>query len=269
MTQTVSDAVATTEKTKEVAHLVSSYKDRFALILPKHLTTDTFTSLALSALRKPDLAKAAMNDPMSLVTALTHCARLGHQPNTEAFYLVPIRGKVEGWEGYRGIVERLYRSGGVSSVHAQIVRENDLYDFEEGMNHPIFKKPKKFATQAERGKKIGTFAYAKLRDGGYSRVVEMPAEDVYKRRDANPFSSDKKSPWQLWEDSMWLKCPTRELEKWVPSSAEYREQMALSYAAAVELARDENLPASTESDVWEGEVVDGGWPEVAPTGGAA
>lgn len=259
MTQTVSQALEKADRSREVAKMVTSYKPRFGLILPAHLGADTFTSLALGALRNPALADAAMSNPLSFIAALTNCARLGHQPNTEAFYLVPIKGKVEGWEGYRGIIERLYRSGAVASVHAQVVRQNDHYEYEEGMPHPVFRKPRPFAAEAERGQRVGAFAYARLRDGGTTRTVEMSAEDILRHRDANPFGKDKNSPWEKWPESMWLKCPTRELEKWAPSSIEYRQQVALSNAAAVEFAQTEQLPMPAE-DVFDGEVLEAAQP---------
>lgn len=263
MTQTVTQAVAQIEQTP--TQLVRSYQDRFASILPGHIKANTFMTLALGALRNAELAKAARNNPLALMIALTNCARLGHQPNTEAFYLVPFKGVITGIEGYRGIVDRLYRSGGISSVHARVVRANDDYDFEEGMQHPLHQY-KRFAPDAERGERVGVFAYARLSDGGYSQVVEMNRDTVMRHKAASPSSGSEHSPWVRWEDSMWLKCPARELEKWVPSSAEYRAQLMLAGAAAGELAQELGIPAAAaDGSFVDGEVVD--WPETAKPGG--
>jgi recombination protein RecT len=269
MTQTVSNAVEQVQQTP--IQMVRSYEERFAAILPSHLNSDTFMTLALGALRNPELAAAARNNPLALMVALTNCARLGHQPNTEGFYLVPFKGVITGIEGYRGVVERIYRAGGTQSVHARVVRANDFYEFEEGMDIPVHRY-KRFATDAERGARVGVYAYAKLRDGGYSQVIEMNADTVERHRQASPGSGSAMSPWNKWTDSMWLKCPTRELEKWVPSSAEYRMQLAVSSAAAVEMAEDLGAPAqaseqlASADDVVVGEIV---WPETAQPGGAA
>lgn len=260
MTTTVSNAVELANKT---AALVTQYEDRFTRILPAHLPTDTFMGLALAAIRRQDVAEATARDPLSLIAALTNCARLGHQPGTEAFYLVAVGGKVEGWEGYRGVVERIYRAGGVSSIHGAVVRANDVYEYEEGMPHPIHRH-KRFASAAERGERIGSFCYARLRDGGYSKVIEMSAEDIAKHKDMNRSSGGASSPWMKWTDSMWLKVPARELEKWVPSSAEYRQQMAMANIAAAQVAAEESLPAPT-GDYIDGDVV---WPAAAQPGGA-
>lgn len=259
MSQTVSQAVAEVQQTPIA--LVRSYEKRFAAILPTHIKSDTFMTLALGALRNDEIAKAARNNPLALMVALTNCARLGHQPNTEAFYLVPFKGVITGIEGYRGIVERLYRSGGVSSVHARVVRASDVYEFEEGWDHPIHRY-KRFALDADRGDRVGVFAYAKLRDGGYSEVIEFNRDAVMARKAASPSAGSSYSPWNKWEDSMWLKCPARELEKWVPSSAEYREQFAIASAMATDLKEELGAPAAVnDPSVLDGEVVE--WPETA------
>lgn len=262
MSQTVTQAVAQREQTP--IEMVRSYQPRFAAILPEHINTDTFMTLALGALRNDDIAKAARNNPLALMVALTNCARLGHQPNTEAYYLVPFKGVITGIEGYRGVVERMYRAGGVSSVHGRVVRANDHYEFEEGMPHPIHRYSR-FATEAERGARIGAYAYARLRDGGYSQVVEASAEEIAKHRDMNTSSSSAFSPWVKWPDPMWCKVPLRALEKLVPSSAEYRQQIALANAAAIQVAEDAGLPADAAGEVLEGDVI---WPETAAAGGA-
>lgn len=271
MTQTVSSAVEQVQQTP--VQLVRSYEPRFAMILPEHINTDTFMTLALGALRNDEIAKAARNNPLALMVALTNCARLGHQPNTEAFYLVPFKGVITGIEGYRGVVERMYRAGGVSSVHGRVVRANDYYEFEEGMAHPVHKY-KRFATEAERGPRIGAYAYARLRDGGYSQVVESSAEEIQKHRAMNSSSESKFSPWVNWPDPMWCKVPLRALEKLVPSSAEYRQQIALSSAAAVQVAEEMGAPAAAAEQLASGEEVLVGevvtdWPQATQPGSAA
>ena len=86
-----------------------------------HIDVESFLGTAAGALYADEkLMEAAAASPDSLITALMRCAAKGHQPGTEEFYLIPRRIKgvptVQGIEGYRGIVERMYRSGGVASV---------------------------------------------------------------------------------------------------------------------------------------------------------
>ncbi|MGC5033046.1 recombinase RecT [Micromonospora sp. DT229] len=279
MTQTVSNAVAQRDK---LYGLVESYKDTYEGILPSHMTAEAFVRLAQGVLRRnDDLAHAAMSNPLSLTAALLDCARLGHEPGTPAYYLVAIKGSIEGWEGYRGVIERIYRAGAVQSVRAAVVRQKDFYDYEEGMPRPVHRF-ERFASAEQRGRLVGVYAFAEMRGGGISRVVEMGRDEVMRHKEMNRSSDRADSPWQKWEESMWLKCAAHELEKWVPSSSEYRREELRAQAAAERAA---GAPASgspippQRGDVLDGVLVDvpgpdaaGGfaedeWPETAQPGG--
>jgi recombination protein RecT len=224
--------------------------------------------------RDANLMEAAMRNPGSLMAAMLDCARLGHEPGTEAYYFVPIKGVVEGWEGYRGVIERIYRAGAVQSVRAEVVRENDFYEYEEGMPHPIHRY-ERFAPLEKRGPLVGVWAYAVMAEGGMSRPVEMGREEVLAHRDMNGSNARSDSPWKKWERSMWLKCAVHELEKWVPSSTEYRREITRSGGGAVRAEMSAPISAvgaaspmaTPHHDAIEGEVTD--WPATAeiPDGG--
>lgn len=70
---------------------------------------------------------------------------------------------------------------------------------------------------------------------------------------------------------MWLKSAARQLRKWVPTSAEFREEVARAQAAAADVTQARDLPplpaVNTETGEVEDEVVDGElvdeWPETA------
>lgn len=264
MTETVTQAVA--RRDDSPVAMVDRYRDRFAAVLPRHLGIDTFAMLAQGALRDDKLMTAARNDPAAFMTALTHCARLGHEPATEAFYLVPIKGKVEGWEGYRGVVERMYRAGSVASVHAQVVRQGDLYKFEEGMDHPVHQFAR-FAGVAERGPLVGVYAYARMVTGGHSRVVELGPEEIYQRRDMNPSAKRSDSPWVLWEHKMWLKSAAHDLEAWVPTSREYRMPVQATAVAGRPPMPAQPALGAVPADYVEADADE--WPATAQPGGGS
>src|SRR5258708_20975876 len=79
--------------------------------------------------------KCAQANPDSLYVALMQCASLGHMPGTDEYYLTPRmdhgRPKVLGIEGYKGVVERMYRSGAVAKVIAREVCAKDFFRYEE------------------------------------------------------------------------------------------------------------------------------------------
>lgn len=280
-----SNVIAATEqmdelkaRKKELATMVQGFESKFDLIVPSHLNGSLFAALSMMSLRDPKVLEAALNNPQAFLSALVHSARLGHHPGTEAYYLVPFsprRGEpriIQGIEGYRGIVDRMYRAGYVTSVHAQVVRENDMFAWREGMLHPEWAMPKPFASEKDRGARVGVYCYVKLADPfrpeieRYSRPSLMNQEDVYRRRDVNAGSRSQFSPWNgPFEDSMWRKTVAREQEKWVPSSAEYRRHMDESAVRIEQIAQEEGLPAPAESmPMVDGEVVENDWPQVPP-----
>lgn len=263
----VSQAVA--QRDTSPTATVRQYLPDFAAVLPSHIPPPAFVRLAEGVLRRSDdLMAAARNDLGALMAALMDCARLGHEPGTPAYYLVPIKGRIEGWEGYRGVVERIYRAGAVQSVRANVVRENDYYEYEDGLVRPIHRHPR-FASAEQRGPLQGVYAYAVMAGGGISQVVEMGRDEVMKHKALSKGSDRPDSPWQKWERSMWLKCAATELEKWVPSSTEYRREEARAAAmqrvtsAAPPVRPGVAVPERT--DAYEGEVVHDvtDWPEVA------
>jgi recombination protein RecT len=241
-------------------------------ILPAHVEVKSFLGTAMAALyADPKLMKAAENAPESLVGALMECASLGHRPGTEEYYLTPRGGKILGIEGYRGIVERMYRSGGVAAVIVREVCAKDQFRFVEGEDQvPVHK----IAGQggggttgaaffgdgghADRGEMVGVYAYARLTTGGVSRVVLLSKADVLAARDSGDNDDPRYSPWHRLDGgkdhpeftgrSMWLKTAVKRLEPWVPTSAEYRnaEARAAAQGAYVGTAdpRDGSAPVS-------------------------
>lgn len=223
----IGQAVAKRDGVDRVATWVEAAKDDYGRVLPTHLNPSHWTRLASGLLRRNEkLAEAAVKNPDSFKTALLECARLGHDPGTEAFYFVPYGSEVVGIEGYQGEIERMYRAGGVTSVVCEVVREKDYFQWQPG-NVPQHDADW-FAPVAERGKLVGVYAFANLTGGGVSRVVVMSAEEVGKHRDV----AKTQEMWRKWEEAMWRKTAIHELEKWVPTSSEYQQERLRSLAEA-------------------------------------
>ena len=229
-------------------------------ILPAHVEVKSFIGTAMAALyADAKLMKAAEAHPESLVGALMECASLGHRPGTEEYYLTPRGGKILGIEGYRGIVERMYRSGGVSAVIVREVCAKDQFRFVEGEDlvpvHKIAGQGGGGTTGAaffgdgghtDRGEMVGVYAYARLTTGGVSRVVLLSKADVLAARDSGDNDDPRYSPWHRLDSgkdhpeftgrSMWLKTAVKRLEPWVPTSAEYRNAEARAAAQGAYVA---------------------------------
>lgn len=238
-------------------------RNHFDAVLPQHVDVESFLGTAAGALyADAKLMEAAQATPDSLITALMRCAALGHQPGTDEFYLTPRKKKgrpqVQGIEGYRGIIERMYRSGAVAKVVVREVCAADQFRYVEGEDtKPVHKFGGDGATGADffgsngsrqRGEMVGVYAYAELMTGAVSRVVILSRDDVMAAREASDGKDSPYSPWNRMDGgpnhpefqgrSMWWKTAARRLEPWVPTSAEFRrEQLRASVAANAPTSR--------------------------------
>lgn len=224
---TVGNAVAQQDKANSLQDLIVKYQDDYAKVLPQHVDSAHWVRLAQGLLRRnPDLARVASGNPGSFMSALLECARLGHEPGTEQFALVVFGNEVVGIEQYQGEIERMYRAGAVQTVIAEVVRKNDYFHWQPG--HMPQHDADWFAPTETRGDLVGVYAYAILNGGGISKVVVMGAEEIGKHRDV----ARTDVMWRKWPEAMWRKTAIHELEKWVPTSAEYQRERLRALAEA-------------------------------------
>lgn len=248
---TVTNAVAKRDNGPQA--LIQQYRGDFSAVLPDHIKPDTWVRLAQGVLRRDRaLAQVAQRNPASFMSALLECARLGHEPATSAFYLVAFGNEVQGIEGYRGIVQRIYRAGAVTSVKAEIVYTNDEFRYDPSMARPIHESD----WFGDRGEVRGVYAYAEMLGGGTSRVAMANRGYIEKVRKESRGSNNASSPWQKWYDQMVLKTGVRRLEPWVPTSTSYLKLGGgAPAAAAIEPPRSEPHEPVDVSHLGDGEQV--------------
>lgn len=264
-----------------VGDLVTRYGNDFGQVLPSHIPMQTFVRLAQGVLRRnAKLRDAAQRNPISFVSALMECARLGHEPGTDQFALVPFRSKdaegeveIVGIEQYQGTIERMYRAGGIESVHAEVVYDFELaarFQYETGMAEPIHAPDWYHPNRGNQDCCLGVYAYARMKGGATSRVVYMPRAEVMTHKAVAKKDEFWAGP--FWK-SMWLKTAVHELEKWVPTSAEYRRQSLHAAASATPAApMPDGMPPNVDQPhvdpgPIEAEVVTEDWPDPAKPGG--
>jgi recombination protein RecT len=262
--QTVTDAVATRDNSPGA--LVQRYQADFAQVLPSHVKPETFVRLSLGLLRRnTDLAAAAEKNPGSFLAALLECARLGHEPGTDQYALTHFRNnktgipEIVGIEQYQGEIERIYRAGAVASIKCEVVRDHDDFTWSPTRMRVPHHEYDALADEKDRGDLLGVYAYAEMSGGAISQVVVMGKSEVMKHRAV----AKTKTFWDgEWKASMWKKTSIHELEKWLPTSAEYRrEQMRAAAEAdslrqrAVEQVDLPDVPPANV-DTTTGEIVD-------------
>lgn len=250
--------------------MMATYKDDFALVLPSHINADQWVRTCQGIVRRnPTLLRVARDNFGSFMAAMLRCAHLGLEPG-DTYHLVPFGKEVVGIVDFKGEIELMYRAGEVVSVVAEVVHQNDTFiwtpgkvdhetpaRWEGGMQRP-FHDVDWFA---ERGEMVGAYAYAEMRTGATSRVVVMNRAQIMKRKAVSKTASKADSPWQKWEDGMWLKTVCHQLRKWVPTSAEYRQEVLRQSTGLDEVTPEfRDIPPANEfpddDEVIEGELVE-------------
>lgn len=186
-------------------------------------------------------------DPDSVKHAVVNVALTGItlNPALKYAYLVPRKVKNELKcildISYMGMIKILTDAGAVKNVDAGVIYQNDRYDFRRGSD-PYFKH---VPALSGRGEKIGAYAIAFLRDGGFQFEI-LGREDIEKvRATSESYKNEegrKYSPWETWEDEMWKKTVLKRLFKLLPKT-NFSDQLiaAISHDYESEM-NDVNVP---------------------------
>jgi recombination protein RecT len=215
-------------------------KEQIKAALPKHMTADRMLRVSLTELRKnPKLQQCC---PLSFIGSIIQCSQLGLEPGGHLghVYLVPFENKKKStWEiqiilGYKGMIELATRSGKVNSPQAQVVCENDIFEFEYGLTPKLRHIP----ARANRGKLIYAYARIFLKDGG-SQYEVMSIEEINRIKGRSKTSNS--GPWQTDYEEMAKKTVFRRLFKYLPVSIEMVDALALDEAGDFGQQQNENL----------------------------
>lgn len=210
---------------KTVMGLLEQMKGEIARCLPSHLTPDRMARIAMTELRKtPKLQEC---DPMSFIAAIMQASQLGLEPGIMgSCYLIPFSnsklGKMECtfMPGYRGFLDLARRSGQIKSLVARAVYENDVFEYEYGLEERITHKP----AMDERGELKAVYAVALLKDGGHQFEVMSKREIEAVRQKSQGKNA---GPWTEYYDEMARKTVVRKLFKWLPCSVEMQKAVSL------------------------------------------
>jgi recombination protein RecT len=232
------------KKPADLAQFITNHERDFARVLPKHMTADRMTRLAISAVRTT--AHLAECSIASFASSIMACSVLGLEPNTPLghAYLIPFKNSRRGgiYEcqviiGYKGLAELMYRSGIVASVKATPVFEGDEFEYEFGLHPDIKHRPGKDPMRgADPGKLTHVYPVVQLREKDLEPIWDvLTRSEIEQRRKRSKASSE--GPWVTDYVAMALKTGVRKIATWVPSSAEKMAPLnaAVQYEGAMEL----------------------------------
>jgi len=209
-----------------VRSAVTKLEPEFKAALPAHIKSDKFVRVVLTAVNgDPALLEA---DRRTLYGAAMKAAQDGLLPDgREAALLVfnknvAPNGQQPKWEKHvqympmvAGVMKKMRNSGEVASITAHVVYEKDEFEYLLGDEEAITHKVPPLGS--ERGKPIGAYAIATLKDGVKLREVMSFAEIEAVRAVSKAANA---GPWTKWWGEQAKKTVIRRMAKRAPSSTD-------------------------------------------------
>ena len=210
-----------------IAQYLKSMQGQIAEVLPKHITPERLTRVAMSVIRTtPKLLEC---DLPSLLAAVFQAASLGLEPGLLGHcYIIPYGKKATFIIGYKGMIDLARRSGDIQSINAHEVYEHDLLEVEYGLEENLRHIPwhlRSDKTFDKAGLIRGFYMVAKFKDGGhYIHYMSKQEVDDHRKRS----KSGHDGPWVTDYVEMGKKTVVRSGWKWLPISIEIAEKVTVS-----------------------------------------
>ena len=241
---------------------IKKMEGEIAKALPSVITPERFTRITLSALSAN--RQLAQTTPQSFLGAMMTAAQLGMEPNTPLgqAYLIPYKNhgtlECQFQLGYKGLIDLAYRSGEVNIIQAQVVYENDEFEYSFGLEPKLTHRP----ASGVRGEPRFVYAMFRTKDGGMGYDV-MSVEDI--RAHAKRFSKAYgNGPWQTNFEEMAKKTVLKRVLKYAPLKSDFVRAVAADETVKTKIDADMySVPDETvieaesyEVDESTGEVID-------------
>jgi recombination protein RecT len=193
-----------------------------AKVIPEHCSAERMCRVALSTLtRTPKLASCTQESFFECLLALS---QWGLEPDGRRAHLIPYGNKCTLIIDYKGYVELVYRSGLVKNIHADIVREGDIFRYSRGklLDHVPWYLRRDAARPEKAGDVYAAYCVVELK-GETEKCEVLSREDVEAIRSRS--SSGKTGPWTTDWNEMAKKSAFRRVSKWLPMSADVQNAM--------------------------------------------
>jgi recombination protein RecT len=240
-------ALAKTNTISEVQKLLVKNQRAIKSVLPRHITPERISRVALGSLRKNQ--KLQQCDAQSIMQCILVAATLGLEVDdgTGRCYLVPYKNKSGGMTcqiiiGYRGLLELAYRSGELLSVSVREVYESDQFEIVYGLYEKLEHIP---SGETDPAKITHVYCVIRYKSGGH-HIEVMTRSQVEAIRDRS--SAGRSGPWQTDFAMMARKTVLRRALRYAPISTD------VSRAVTVDEASERGEVATFDLDT--GEVFD-------------
>lgn len=227
-------------KSMTIVEVVKALEPEIKKALPEVLGTERFVRMVLSAINStPELANCT---PMSFIAALMNAAQLGLEPNTPLgqAYLIPYKNKKTGTVecqfqlGYKGMIDLAYRTGQVQMIQAQVVREEDFFEYEYGLMPKLLHRP----GHGERGEITYIYGVFRLQGGGYGFEVSNKLDmDSFAAKYSKSFGNEY-SPWTDNYEDMAKKTVVKRALKFAPLKSDFQKALSTDETIKTDLSCD-------------------------------
>lgn len=191
-----------------------------AKVLPAHMSPERMARVAITAMtRTPKLAQCTQ---ASFFKCLLDLSSWGLEPDGRRAHLIPYGKECQLILDYKGIVELAFRSGYVKNIHADVVREGDLFEVNLGKvtKHTPWDFLPQDVRHKDKGDVIAAYCVVEMKDGATKFEVMTRAEiDGIRARSR----AGKSGPWVTDFAEMAKKTVFRRASKWLPLSAEIQD----------------------------------------------
>lgn len=253
--QTQSRGIA---RQSDLVDVFTMYKGSIEQSLPKaakDLNAQRIIQIAATVMgSKPELMKAAANDPGAAVAAVMQAAILGFNPIPQLAecYFVPRGGKINFEIGYKGWVTLYHRCNVVRDVSAYVVCDGDEFEYEYGAE-PILRHKAKVVPAPNGANVTHAYAIVNYVNGGRLFTVLTKSEiELLAGR-----GGGKGPSWKSDYEAMAQAKALKKLKRFVPTDSSIAAAMATDgealsldgFDASGGGFRAELLPAPSGDDV--------------------
>ena len=236
-------------KSMSIQDMVKVMMPEIKKALPSVITPERFTRIALSALNNtPALRQCS---PISFMAALMNAAQLGLEPNTPLgqAYLIPYKNKgqleVQFQVGYKGLIDLAYRNGQMQTIQAQAVYENDVFEYEYGLEPKLIHRP----AYTDRGEVTYFYGIFRTVNGGFGFSVMSKADmDQYARTYSKAFESGY-SPWKTSYEEMAKKTVIKQALKYAPIRTDFQRALSMDETIKKEISEDMFMVQNEEVEI--------------------
>lgn len=205
---------------------MDKFKPQLALAIPKHLSADRMSRLALTAFSTN--AQLQNCDPKSIAASIMTAGQLGLEPGVNGQgYLIPYKTTCTFVPGWKGLVDLVSRSGR-GTVYTGVIFKDQEYTFLDGARRDLVIHNE---TDLDDPDDI-THAYAIgwVKDAAMPIIELWTVEKIRKHRDKYNKVGAKHYSFRDWE--MYArKIPLLQVLKYMPQSIEMSNAIAVSHAS--------------------------------------